>query len=56
MTTANTAIEEIQGNETPHTTFETAWDAVLNEDGESDGSQSEEADQLYRKQLNNYLK
>ena len=56
MTTANTAIEEIQGNETPHTTFETAWDAVLNEGVESDGSQSEEADQLYRKQLNNYSK
>ena len=52
MTTANTATEEVQGNET----FDTAWDAVLNEVGESDGSQSEQADQLYRKQLNNYLK
>ena len=56
MTTANTATEEVQGNETPRTTFDTAWDAVLNESGESDGSQSEEADQLYRKQLNDYLK
>ena len=56
MTTANTATEEVQGNETPRTTFDTAWDAVLNESGKSDGSQSEEADQLYRKQLNDYLK
>ena len=56
MTTANTATEEVKGNETPRTTFDTAWDAVLNEGGESDGSQSEEADQLYRKQLNDYLK
>ena len=56
MTTANAATEEVQGNETPRTTFDTAWDAVLNEGGESDGSQSEEADQLYRKQLNDYLK
>ena len=52
MTTANTATEEVQGNET----FDTAWDAVLNGGGESDGSQSEEADQLYRKQLIDYLK
>ena len=25
MTTANTATEEVQGNETPRTTFDTAW-------------------------------
>ena len=56
MKTANTATEEVQGNETPRTTFDTAWDAVLNEGGESDGSQSEEGDQLYRKQINDYLK
>ena len=56
MTTANATTEEVQGNETPRTTFDTACDAVLNEGGESDGSQSEEADQLYRKQLNDYLK
>ena len=56
MTTEKTATEEVQGNETPHTTFDTVWDAVLNEGGESDGSQLEDADQLYRKQLNDYLK
>ena len=56
MTTAKTATEEVQGNETPQTNFDTAWDAVLNEGGESYGSQLEEADQLYRKQLNDYLK
>ena len=42
MTNANTA-----------TTFDTA---VLNGGGESDGAQSYEADQLYRKQLKDYLK
>ena len=56
MTTANTATEEVKGNETPPTTIDTAWDAVLNEGGESDSTQSEEADQLYPKQLNDYLK